>query len=407
MVNLKPHLKNPRIILPAATIGVLLPVSWYAWMGGAPKAAAASKDSGSRAVIVEAAQVEAHDMPVYQEGLGNIQAFYTVTLTARVDGEVQNVAFTEGQEVKKGDLLAQIDPRPFQAALNLAKAALGKDKAQLTSAQADLERYQALAPKELASKQQLTDQLALVEQLKAQIEGDEANVFNAQTQLGYTRIVSPIQGKTGIRKVDPGNIVHATDTAGAGIVVVTQMQPISCIFVLPQDVLPQVAEAINTAKANHEEVQVVAMSISQGGAKELDRGTLLLVDNEVDQATGSIHIKATFPNKNYTLWPGQPVTARLQLRTMHSALTIPEAAVSTGPDGFFTYVVKPDSTVEMRPVQIMSEKKNPTDQVIVTKGLARGEQVVTSNQYRLLPGIKVKVAPTAVAATAAKPGEKG
>jgi multidrug efflux system membrane fusion protein len=387
------HLKNPRIVLPAATIGVLLPIGWYLWTGQVPKAEAAPKVEG-RAVAVEAATIESRDMPVYLQGIGTVQAFYTVTITARVDGELQKVAFTEGDSVNQGDLLAQIDPRPFQAALDQALATHAKDLAQLASARSDLERYEVLAPKDLASKQVLENQRALVASLTAQIKGDQASIDNARTQLGYTSIRSPISGRTGIRRVDPGNIVRAADTGG--IVVVTQVQPISCIFTLPEDALATVAEAVNAGK-----VEVAALS--RDGKRELDVGTVALIDNQVDQSTGTIRIKATFPNARNTLWPGEFVNARVRVRTVHDALAMPTAAIQRGPDGLFAYVVKNDSTVEVRSVQVASESGELT---IVTVGLRQGERVVTSNQFRLQPGIKVKVTPAAVASASAHSGEQ-
>jgi multidrug efflux system membrane fusion protein len=392
MLNSK-YLKNPRIVLPTATIGVLLPVGWYASVGSVPKADAAPKGTHT-AVSVETATVERSDMPVYLQGLGTVQAYYTVTITARVDGELQKVAFNEGQSVKQGDLLALIDPRPFQAALDQALAAHDKDVAQLASAKSDLERYEVLAPKELASKQTLEEQRALVQSLTAQIKGDQATIDNARTQLSYTTIRSPINGRTGIRKVDPGNIVHATDTGG--IVVVTQVQPIVCIFTLPEDALADVADALSKG-----EVKVAAMS--RNGKTEYDRGTVALIDNQIDQTTGTIRIKATFPNARNNLWPGEFVNAKVLVRTVHDALTMPTAAIQHGPDGQFTYVVKSDSTVEARPVQVESESGDLT---IVTGGLRQGERVVISNQYRLQPGTMVKAAPAAVASTSARPREQ-
>jgi multidrug efflux system membrane fusion protein len=387
-------LRNPRIILPVATIGVLLPVAWYALPGSVLKADAATEGAGPKAVPVETATVHRADMPVFLQGMGTMQAFYTVTITARVDGELQNVGFTEGQVVKQGDLLAQIDPRPFQAVLDQAIAVHAKDVAQLASARSDLERYELLAPQDLASKQTLENQRALVAGLRAQIKGDGATIDNARTQLGYTTIRSPINGRTGIRRVDPGNIVHATDTGG--IVVVTQVQPISCIVTLPEEALQDVAQALGGGT-----VEVAA--VSRDGKTEFDRGTLAVIDNQIDQATGTIRVKATFPNAKNTLWPGEFVNARLLVRTVHAALTMPTAAIQRGPEGLFTYVVKGDSTVEARTVQVTSESGDVT---IVTRGLQAGERVVTSNQYRLQPGARVKFAPAEVASASAHPGEQ-
>ena len=254
-----------------------------------------------------------------------------------------------------------------------------KDEAQLQSAKADLERYLTLAPENLASKQTLDAQRAAVAGLEAQIKGDQANIDNARTQLQYTSITSPIQGRTGIRRVDVGNNVRSTDTNG--IVVVTQLQPISLIFTLPEDALSVVGGALSAGK-------VIVQAMSRDGSKELDQGTVTLVDNQIDQTTGTIRLKAVFPNPQNKLWPGQYIDARVLVRTDRGALTIPAAAVQRGPDGMFTYVVKSDQTVEMRQLKVGEESGSV---MVVQDGVSEGEKVVTSNQYRLQPGAHVKV----------------
>jgi multidrug efflux system membrane fusion protein len=357
------------------TLAVLATAGWL-WLPNKRTDAAARPESGP-VVSVDTADVKRADVPVYLDGLGTIQAFNTVTVTARVDGELQKIAFEEGKTVNKGELLAQIDPRPFQAALAQALATKAKDEAQLQSAKADLERYLTLAPENLASKQTLDSQRAAVAGLEAQIKGDQANIDNAQTQLQYTSITSPIQGRTGIRRVDVGNNVHASDTSG--IVVVTQLQPISLIFTLPEDALGVIGSALSAGP-----VTVAAMS--RDGSTELDRGTVTLVDNQIDQTTGTIRIKAVFSNAQNKLWPGQYVDARVLVRTDRSALTIPAAAVQRGPNGMFTYVVKPDATVEARPLKVGEESGSL---YVVQEGISDGERVVTSNQYRLQPGAHV------------------
>ena len=370
---------------------------WHGHSGGARAADHERKGGdGRQSIAVETAVASRSDVPVYLEGLGTVQAFYTVTVTARVDGELQRVAFVEGQTLKKGDLIAQIDPRPFQAALDQAIAVHAKDVAQLASAKADLDRYMQLAPQNLASKQTLDSQHALVAQLEAQIKGDQANIDNARTQLSYTRITSPIDGKTGIRRVDPGNNVHATDTNG--IVVVTQVQPISTIFTLPEEALPTINRALEGGT-----VTVTAMS--RNGKTELDKGTIALVDNQIDQATGTIRVKATFPNPHGALWPGEFVNARVLVQTERNALTIPSAAIQRGPDGMFTYVVKADSTVEARLLKVGNETDTVT---VINDGLKEGEQVVLNNQYRLAPGVHVRsVGPTPTTnARSASAGQK-
>jgi multidrug efflux system membrane fusion protein len=362
----------------------------FAWRAIVHKPADAAARNVPPPIAVDAAAVTHADVPIYLSGLGTVQAFYTVTVTARVDGELQKIAFTEGQTVHKGDLLAQIDPRPNQAAYQQAVATKAKDAAQLANAKRDLDRYTLLQPQELASKQTVDTQHAMVDQLTAQLQVDQALVDNARTQLEYTRITSPIDGRTGIRLVDPGNIVHAAATTG--IVVVTQVQPISVIFTLPEENVTAVVAALSAGP-------VSVTTLSRDGAMELDQGTLALVDNEIDQTTGTARLKATFGNDRNTLWPGQYVNARVLLRKARAALTLPTAAVQLGPDGPFTYVVKADSTVEVRLLKIGEESGGMT---VVNSGLAMNERVVTSNQYRLQPGSHVRVNPANASAGAAK-----
>jgi membrane fusion protein, multidrug efflux system len=383
------HLSRTRIVLLAAAAAIMLAFLWHGHRGAANAADKEKQGAGPQGIPVETATAGRSDVPVYLEGLGTVQAFYTVTITARVDGELQKVGFVEGQKVNKGDLIGQIDPRPFKAALDQAIAVHAKDVAQLASAKADLDRYEILAPQNLASKQTLDAQHALVAQLQAQIQGDQANIDNARTQLGYTTITSPIQGLTGIRRVDPGNNVHAADTGG--IVTVTQVQPIACIFTLPEEALPAVNGALQAGS-----VGVTAMS--RDGRSELDRGTITLVDNQIDQTTGTIRVKATFPNPHNSLWPGEFINARVLIRTDRNVLTVPSTAIQRGPNGMFTYVVKSDSTVEARPLKVGDESAALT---VITGGLKDGEEVVINNQYRLQPGARIRSAAPAAAAEAA------
>ena len=378
--------KGPRVAVPLAGAALIVAAGlWYELPASAP--AAETRQGATRtATPVQAAAAVRADVPVYLEGLGTVQAYYTVTITPRVDGQLEKVTFAEGQSVKRGDLLAQIDPRPFQAALEQAVASRARDVAQLTSARSDLGRYRALAPKILASKQTIDQQTALVGQLQAQIKGDQAAIDNARTQLSYTSIVAPIDAVTGIRLVDPGNIVHATQTNG--IVVLTQVQPITCIFTLPEQVFPEIKRALRAGP-----VPVAALSRNSSSNSgdpdnsELDRGTVELINNQIDQATGTIQVKAVFPNANETLWPGEFVNVRVLVQTVHGALTIPTAAIQRGPQGVFAYVVKSDSTVEARTLHIGQHSRGRT---IVTDGLGEGERVVTSNQYQLQPGALVR-----------------
>jgi multidrug efflux system membrane fusion protein len=370
-----------------ATAVVVLAVATAIGFGLARKPAAAAGKPAGRPVAVDTAGVTQSDVPIYLQGLGTVQAFYTVTVTARVDGELEKIGFTEGQTVHKGDLLAEIDPRPNQAALAQALATKAKDAAQLANARRDFERYTVLQPQDLASKQTVDTQRAMVDQLTAQLAIDEAQIANARTQLDYTRITSPIDGRTGIRLIDPGNIVHAADTTG--IVVVTQVQPIAVIFTLPEENLGMVGAALSAGP-----VQVSVVPRDGGG--ELDEGALTLIDNQIDPATGTAKFKAIFKNAHDTLWPGQFVNARVLVRVDKNALTIPSTAVQLGAHGPFTYVVKDDSTVEARPLTLGQESNGMT---IVTRGLEVTDRVVTSNQYRLQAGARVQPNPPAPRAT--------
>jgi multidrug efflux system membrane fusion protein len=376
-------------------VAAVAAIVFFAWLLR-PAHASAQHDAGAAAVAVSTAVVQRTNVPVYLQGLGTVQAFYTVKVTAQVNGQLTNVAFHEGQQVKRGQLLAQIDPRPFQAALDGARAALAKDGAQLADARKDLARYTFLEPKKLASQQQVDTQKAQVAGLKAQIEADQAAIESAATQLSFTRITAPIDGRTGMRQVDPGNIVHSTDTDG--IVVLTQLQPITTIFTLPENTLEAVADAMSKGP-------VAVMALSQG--QTLDRGTVELIDNQIDQTTGTIRLKATFPNPKLKLWPGQFVNLRLLVRTDEGALTIPAAALQRGPDGVFVYIVKPDSTVAIQDVTVAN---NSETVAIVTQGLEAGQQVVTSNAFRLQAGTPVRVRasePKPASESAAAPSSSG
>jgi multidrug efflux system membrane fusion protein len=381
---------KPRTLLIGIAAVIVLAAGWL-WLK--PKARGGNK--GAPAVAVDVATVTAQDVPVYVEGLGTVQAFYTVQVTARVDGQVEKVGFTEGQDVKKGALLAQIDARPFQAALEGAIAARDKDKATLANAHLDMQRYQILAPEDLASKQTVDTQKALIAQLGAQIKGDEAAIDSARTQLDYTTIRSPIDGRTGIRQVDPGNIVHGANSTN--IVVVTQLEPISVIFSLPEEEFAQVSAALHRGP-----VQVMALSRDRN--EQLDQGTLELIDNQIDQTTGTLRLKATLPNKERHLWPGQFVNMQVLTQVQHQALTIPQSALERGPDGLYAYLVGPDSKVS---VAQLTAGVTHEGRVVVQKGLKAGDQVVTSNQYRVQPGSLIKAnAPRDAKAPAPKAPEQ-
>ena len=364
-----------RGLIGSVALAVLLLIMWRVIIH---KPADAASRNTPPAIAVDTAAASHADVPIYLQGLGTVQAFYTVTVTARVDGEIQKIGFTEGQTVHKGDLLAQIDPRPNQAAYEQAVATKAKDAAMLANAKRDLDRYYLLQPQDLASKQTVDTQRATVDQLTAQVQVDQAAIDNARTQLDYTRITSPIEGRTGIRLIDPGNIVRAAGTAG--IVVVTQVQPISVVFTLPEENISMVGAAQAMGP-----VQVT--TLSRDGDTVLDQGTLTLIDNQIDQTTGTARLKATFSNTRNTLWPGQYVNARVLVRTERNVITLPSSAVQLGPNGPFTYVIKGDSTVEVRPLELGAESAGLT---IIKKGIALNERVVTSNQYRLQAGVHVR-----------------
>jgi len=343
------------------------------------RALAAPAAAPSPAIPVSVAAAERRDVPIYLTGLGTVQAFNTVTVKTRVDGELVKVAFTEGQDVKAGDLLAQIDPRPFQATLDQAAAKKVQDEANLANAKLDLQRFSDLATRNFAPKQQVDTQRATVTQLEAQIRGDQAAIDSAQTQLDYTTIKSPLTGRTGIRLVDQGNIVHATDATG--LVVVTQLQPISVVFTLPESELPSVQAALAAGP-----VRIYAMD--RDSDRQLAEGTIAVLDNQISQTTGTMRLKGTFPNKDGALWPGEFLNIRLLARTAPNVVTVPSSALQRGPNGYYAYVVKPDSTVETRPLKVGQISDGAA---IVDDGMAAGEQVVTAGQYRLQPGARVEV----------------
>ena len=335
------------------------------------------------AVAVDTAAATRGDVPVYVFGLGTVQPFRTVTVTSRVDGALQAVNFVEGQMVKPGDPLAQIDPRPYQAAYDQAVATRDKDVSRLGNAQQDLDRDVALAPQSFASRQTVDTQRALVVQLAAQVKGDQAAIDSARTQLSYTTITAPIAGRTGIRLVDAGNNLQAA--SATGIVVVSEIQPVAVMFTLPEAHLAEIRQEMAAGP-------LPVAALSRDGRTELDRGEVLVIDNQIDRTTGTIRLKASFPNREAALWPGGFVTVKLLRRIRHDALTIPSAAVQRGAGGMFAYVVKPDSTVELRPLETAEETGGAT---IVTAGLEPGERVTTSNAYRLRPGIRVAPAQSA------------
>lgn len=387
-MNARIRKMQPRWVVVAVVLIAGMLAAWH-WLGRKPPAAAAPPP-----IPVDIATVQRADVPVYLEGLGTVQAFYTVTVTARVDGEIDKVAFREGQDVKRGDLLVQIDPRPYQAALDIAIATRGKDLATLDNARRDMQRYSELAPEDLASKQTVDTQRALIAQLTAQLKGDDAAIDNARTQLEYTTITSPIDGRTGIRLIDPGNIVRAASTTG--MVVVTQLEPIAVIFTLPEEEFAALSAALSNGP-------VTASALARDDRAVLDTGTVELIDNQIDQTTGTIKVKAILPNKQRHLWPGEFVNVRVLTQTEHQVLTIPSAALERGPDGMFTYVLQPDSTIKVASLVAGVQNGNT---VVIEKGLEAGQRVVVSNQFRLQPGSRVHANnPRATEAKLAKRGQ--
>lgn len=358
------------LVLVCAIAGGLV---WYMRRDATTAAPAAANPP----VPVVAAAAASQDVPIDLAGIGTVQAFNTVTVRTRVDGQIERIAFAEGQDVKAGDLLVQVDPRPFQAQLEQAEAQEASHRARLVDARLDLERYTTLAKRGAATQQSVDAQKALVGELEADIRADRAAIDSAKVQLGYTTITAPISGRTGIRLVDQGNIVHATDQTG--LVVLTQIEPISLIFSLPEDALPAVMRA--TAEGP---LQVLAFS--GDGKTQLAEGVLTLIDNQIDPATGTIRLKASFPNRDRALWPGQFVNVRLRLSIRHDGITVPAGAVQRGPQGTYVYVIGPDSTVEARPIRVGQLRDGIA---LVDAGLAAGERVVVDGQYRLQPGARV------------------
>ena len=357
---------------------------WF-WPAGTASQATRNR-TANQPIPVLVATAEQKDMPIHLDGLGTVQASATVTIKAMVDGPLVAVNFREGQEVRKGDVLARVDPRPYQAAFDQATAKKAQDEALLANARLDLARYQKLVASNYTSAQQVDTAKALVAQYEAQTRQDQAQIDTAQTNLSYTTVTAPVDGRTGIRQVDQGNIVHASDQTG--LVVITQLQPISVLFTLPQQSLPAVARAMRQAVQAGVEPAVVAYAQGNatGAAAVLDRGTLTVLDNQVDQTTGTIKLKATFPNVQSRLWPGGFVGVRLQVDTARNAVVVPPAAVQRGPRGAYVFVVGADATVKRQIVTVGYEDEQAS---IITEGLKAGEQVVIDGASRLSDGSKV------------------
>lgn len=331
------------------------------------------------AIPVRTAVAEAHDVPIILRGLGQVVAFNSVAVKSRVEGNITEINFQEGQTVKTGDLLIQIDPRPYQAALNEAQATLAKDQAALANARVDLQRYSKLLTQHFTPEQQYATQQALVAQDEATVQNDQAKISAAALNVEYASIKSPIDGVTGIRQVDLGNLVQSNSST---LVTVTQMKPIYVVFTLPEADIRRIREAMDKGP-------LAVQAFSQSDQKELAEGLLNLIDNAVDPTTGMVKLKAQFSNEKKVLWPGEFVNAHLVLEVVKNGVTVPTTAVQIGPNGNYTYVVTPDSTVQMRPITITQTE---TNMALVGSGLKAGERVVTAGQISLRPGAKVQIA---------------
>jgi multidrug efflux system membrane fusion protein len=342
-------------------------------------------------VPVVAAAVSRHEVPVYLVGVGTVIAYNTDVVRAQIQGQIISINFTEGQKVHAGDLLAQIDPRPYQAMIDQYTGQLQRDQAQLVNAQANFTRYTSLGDKGWATPQLVETQKAQVGELQGAIKTDQALIEASKVQLSYTRLTAPIDGVVGIRQIDIGNII--SPSTASGLCVVTQLDPISLIFTLPETVLPQIQQQQEKAKA-----PLKVLAYSQDNTIKLDEGELGLVNNEILQTTGSIQLKANFSNQGNRLWPGELVNARLLLDTRHNGLTVPAAVVQQGPKGPYAWVIKPDNTVAINQIKVAQITDG---QALIDSGLDANEQVVVDGQYKLQPGVHVKLLHGKAAAEAA------
>ncbi len=368
------------VVATVTAAGYLAACSHSSSSNSSPAGAGKGKKAGDDAPVpVTVAAVARQDVPVYLNGLGSVLAFNTATILAQVSGQLVAVPFKEGDEVEKGALLAQVDPRPFQATLDQAIAKKVQDEATLRSALLDLKRYQDLLPDGYVTGQQVDQQKATVQSAQALVQADEASIESARVQRSFTSIRAPFSGVAGIRQVDVGNLVSASNSTG--IVVLTQIKPIAVTFTVPEQSLPQIRGA------DSQPLTVVA--VTRDNQKELARGELTAFDSQIDATTGTIKLKAIFPNQDKKLWPGQFVNARLLVRTEHNALTVPAPAVQLGPNGSFVYKVQADQTVQMQAVTVGQSESNVAT---ITTGLAEGDQVVVDGQSRLQPGSKVQFA---------------
>jgi multidrug efflux system membrane fusion protein len=377
---------------------------WYELLGSVKPVEAAAQSAPDQApakIPVTSFEVKKADFPVHAYGLGVVSPFKTVTVRSRVDGQITKVFFKQGQMVKEGDPLLEIDQRPFTAALEQAVAKKAQDEANLKNDQLNLERFQKLAKQQFETQQNLDTQQALVDQVTAQIKGDQAAIDNAQTNLGYTSIKAPISGRTGFRLVDPGNIVHAADTTG--IVTIAQLQPIAVQFTEPEEQLPAIDKAFDAGEAP-------VAALTSDGARTLSQGKLVIIDNSVNQATGTISLKARFDNKDNALWPGLSVTTRMLVDTLKQVIVVPQDGVQHGPSGLFAYVIGDNGKVSARPIKV---SQNGDANAVVSDGLNVGDRIVVAGQSRLFDGALVDDKPQVAAAapitdaSAAAPAKSG
>ena len=365
-------------LLGMALLGVGIYVFFVKSGKADPPPARQGQNSAARAVSVVTTKAKTGEMNVYLTGLGTVTPLNMVTVKSRVDGQLMRVLFREGDVVAAGALLAEIDPRPFQVQLTQAEGQMAKDQAQLKNAQIDLERYNVLYQQDSIAKQQLDTQEALVRQDEGAIKVDQGQIDNARLQLDYCRITAPISGRVGLRLVDPGNIVHASDTNG--LIVITQIDPIAVIFAIAEDSLPQVQQQMRGGR------QLPVEAYDRDLKHKLATGSLMTIDNQIDPTTGTVKFKAVFPNKEGVLFPNQFVNARLLVDTVPNVVLVPNAAIQHSPQSAFIYVVKPDDTVEVRNIQIQG---GAGDETAISRGLSVGEVVVTDGVDKLQPGAKV------------------
>lgn len=377
--------RNRRAALVAAgtLIALAIAATWGLHLNAHAAETPAAATKAAPAIAVTTATVQQHDMPITLAGIGTVAAMQTVTVKARVDGQLDTVGFTEGQDVKAGQMLARLDPRTLQAQLAQAQAQKAKDQATLANARVDLARYTKLLADDASTQQQVDTQKALVAQLDAAVKTDDAQIAYAQVQLGFTTINAPISGRVGARLVDPGNIVHAADTNG--LVVINQVDPISVVFTLPEEAFQDVNRAINASTSTRQPLTVQAYP--RNGSELLGTGKLTLLNNQIDTTSGTVQLKGSFTNPTHTLWPGQYVNVRLVLGQRANALTIPAAAVQRSQDGTYVYAVEADGkTVRTQTIRVASIQDGVA---IIDQGLSAGQKVVVDGQYKLKPGATI------------------